>query len=208
VDDLVDAPSWHGDCLSQSILGDAHRVKELLEKDLSRVDRFVCGSHDVSPLVVVGDLDVDRAGGCPGEADAPLVVDADTVLPFATPVQLLEAIAGRDPQVVDCLRSVEDQQFAVRNPLEVGAELADVIAIPDELGLLVRERLDHSQSITRCVIRDKPLASPATAQSDEDYVQRCDFETPWREPIRASLNALDFLWRRDPERQPHSTAIS
>jgi len=70
-------------------------------------------------------------------------------LPVA--VQLLEAIARRYPKVVDVLCGVEDQELAVGNSLKVGAELADVRAIPDELGFLVRERLDHLQSITRCV---------------------------------------------------------
>jgi hypothetical protein len=139
VDDLVDASSGHGDGLREAVLGDAHRGQEFLEEDLSGVDRVVCGSHDVSPLVVVSDLDVGGSGRGPGEADAPLVVDADAVLSLAVAVELFETVAGRDPQVVDGLGGVEDQQLAVRNSLEVGAEFADVRSLPDELGLLVRE---------------------------------------------------------------------
>ena len=101
--------------------------------------------------MVVGDLDVCRTGRCPGEADAPLVVDSDAVLPLPVAMQLLEAVARRYSKVVDVFGGVEDQELAVGNSLKVGAELADVRAIPDELGFLVRERLDRSQSITRCV---------------------------------------------------------
>ena len=97
VDDFVDSSSGRGDGLREAVLGDAHRGEELLEEDLPGVDRVVCGSHDVSSLVVVGDLDAGRSGRCPGEADAPLVVDADAALPLA-----------------------------VCNSLEVGAEFADM----------------------------------------------------------------------------------
>jgi hypothetical protein len=101
--------------------------------------------------VVVGDLDVCRTGGGPGEADAPLVVDADAVLSLPIPAQLLEAIARWNPKVVDDLGGVEDQELAVCNSLKVGAELADVRASPDELGFLVRERLDHLRIVTHYV---------------------------------------------------------
>jgi uncharacterized protein YuzE len=83
----------------------------------------------------------------------PLVVDADAVLPLAVAVKLLEAIARRYPKVVDVLGGVEDQEFAIGNSLKIGAELADVRAIPDELGFFIRERLDHLQSITCCVTK-------------------------------------------------------
>ena len=77
------------------------------------------------------------------------------MLPFASALQLLEAITGWNPEVVEILGGVEDQQLPVRNPLKVGAELADVLAVPDELGLPVRERLDHTLSITQRVISGK-----------------------------------------------------
>ena len=113
--------------------------------------RVVCGSHSVSSLVVVGDLDVGGSGRCPGEAVAPLVVDTDAVLSLAISVKLFEMIARRDPQVVNGLRGVEDQQLAVRNSLKVGAKLADERSLPDEFGLLVPKCLDHLQNVTRCV---------------------------------------------------------
>lgn len=109
-------------------------------------------------LVVVSYLDVCGTCGCPGEADAPLVVDADAVLPLAVAVQLLEAVARRNPKVVDVFGGVEDQELAVSNSLKVGAERADVRAMPDELGLLARERLDHSITITRRVTNCKEEA--------------------------------------------------
>ena len=76
-----------------------------------------------------------------------------TVLSLPIAVQLLEAVARWNPKVVDVLSGVENQEFAISNPLKVGAKFADVRAIPDVLGFLIRERLDHSASITRCVTK-------------------------------------------------------
>lgn len=50
--------------------------------------------------VVVGDLDVGRAGVGPDEADPALVVDADGVLAGAVADQPLQSVAGWHPQAV------------------------------------------------------------------------------------------------------------
>jgi hypothetical protein len=122
--------------------------------------------------VVVGDLDVCRACGGPGEADAPLVVDADAVLSSAATVQLLETVARWDSQIVDVLSGVEDQEFAISNSLKVGAKFTDVFAIPDELGFFIRERLDHLPSITRCVITVDKVAKVVWLEPGDDACYR------------------------------------
>jgi len=45
--------------------------------------------------VVVNDLNVLGAGGCPPEADSPLPVDADAVRVDAIAAELLESVPGR-----------------------------------------------------------------------------------------------------------------
>jgi hypothetical protein len=45
-------------------------------------------------LVVVDEFEVPGARGAPGEADAPLVVDADALLAGAGTDQLLQAVSG------------------------------------------------------------------------------------------------------------------
>ena len=58
----------------------------------------------ISPLPVSsGDLDVCRACGGPGEADAPLVAKTDAVLVLAVALQLLKAIARWNAKVVEVL---------------------------------------------------------------------------------------------------------
>jgi hypothetical protein len=58
-------------------------------------------------LVVVNDLNVLRSRRGPAEADAPLVVDADTVLSFAVALERLKPIAGRGTQELECRGGLE-----------------------------------------------------------------------------------------------------
>jgi hypothetical protein len=67
--------------------------------------------------VIVRDLDAGRSRGGPGKADTPLVVDANAVLSRSIASELLETIARRHPQIVECLRSINDQQLSMRYPL-------------------------------------------------------------------------------------------
>jgi len=60
-----------------------------------------------APSVVVGDLDVEGVSFTPDEADSPLVVDPDAVLPFAIPLQLFQPIPGRHSEVLERTRAVK-----------------------------------------------------------------------------------------------------
>lgn len=51
--------------------------------------------------MIVGDLYVSGAFVCPDEADSVLSVDADAVLSFSYTTELFEAVARKDPQVVE-----------------------------------------------------------------------------------------------------------
>jgi predicted nucleic acid-binding protein len=100
-----------------------------------------------STLVVVDDLNVVRVAVDPGEADTPLIVDADTVLSFAIPRELLQTVRGWAPEVVDRLGVVEHSQLAQRYPLDVFGQLPGEPPAEDPLGLVVGERLDHGSRI-------------------------------------------------------------
>src|SRR5258708_8432554 len=82
-------------------------------------------------LVVGDEFDVAGSGGAPGEADAPLVVDADAVLAGAAAGQLLQPVAWWHPEVVDALGGVDDNELVVGEPAEFRAEYLDVAAMPD-----------------------------------------------------------------------------
>ena len=93
-DDLVDPPWGDTDGDSQPLLGDLQRDEELLEENLpgwigAMVAMCVC-----LLLVVVDDFDVVGAGWGPDEADAPLLVVADAVLPDAVPLEASSRFPG------------------------------------------------------------------------------------------------------------------
>jgi hypothetical protein len=98
--------------------------------------------------VVVDEFDVPGAAGTPGETEAPLVVDADAVLPDAVAGQLLQTVARGYPQVVDALGGVDENELVIGELAQFRAEFLDVAALPDRLGVLVPER----ERITRSMI--------------------------------------------------------
>jgi hypothetical protein len=94
--------------------------------------------------VVVSDLDVGRSGSSPPEADPPLVVDPDAVLTGPISTESLEPIPRRHPQIVEGLRSIDDQQLPIRHPLQIRAESPHALTPPDPFRVRIRERLDHN----------------------------------------------------------------
>ena len=55
----------------------------------------------------------------PFETDSPLLVDADAVLPFPIPLQHLQPVSRRNPQIFEANRSVQELQFMKRLLLNV-----------------------------------------------------------------------------------------
>jgi hypothetical protein len=93
--------------------------------------------------VIVSDLDVGRSGSTPAEADPLLVVDPDAVLSRPISPESLEPIPGRHPQIVERLRSIDDQQLPIRHPLQIRAEPPHALTPPDPFRVRIGERPDH-----------------------------------------------------------------
>jgi hypothetical protein len=68
--------------------------------------------------VIVNDLDVEGVCTFPAKADPPLIVDADTVLPFALALQRFESVARRYPKIIESKRSMQVQQLPARRTLD------------------------------------------------------------------------------------------
>ena len=85
--------------LGDSILRDPHWLKEIVKQDLAGVDRRKFSSSHKSVLVVVNDLDIMGVAILPTEANAPLVIDTDTVLAAPSTFELLQSIARRYSQI-------------------------------------------------------------------------------------------------------------
>jgi hypothetical protein len=59
--------------------------------------------------VIVDDLDVEGIRAAPNEANSPLIIDPNAVLPLSLALQGLETIPGRDSEVSHGHRSVQEQ---------------------------------------------------------------------------------------------------
>jgi hypothetical protein len=57
--------------------------------------------------MIIDDLHVVSICSDPAEADAPLFIDADTVLAPPIAGELLKAIGGRNPEVSEASRGIE-----------------------------------------------------------------------------------------------------
>lgn len=98
--------------------------------------------------MVVFDADVFGALLAPDESDAPLQVDADGVLAFAISVQRVQTIGWREAESFESGGSSKFAEFAKRSILNLDRQLARRLAIPDFLGILVGETLNHISSVT------------------------------------------------------------
>ena len=68
--------------------------------------------------MVVSNLHIPGGTIRPPEANSPLVIDTNAVLPYAIAFQSLQSIAGRDAQLFKIDNSVQYQEFAARLALD------------------------------------------------------------------------------------------
>ena len=104
---------------------------------------------------MVDDLDLVGIASDPAEADAPLVVDANAVLAVPIAFELLEAISGWGPEILEPHRRVDVAELSEHDAAEVGRKATHVLALPQALSVAVGEMLDHTPIITPYVTRRK-----------------------------------------------------
>jgi hypothetical protein len=93
--------------------------------------------------MIVDDLHIQRIPILPSETDAPLVIDPDAILAFATALQCFQAIARRRTKFVQCSGRIDYQQFPARGPLDASKPPRQLIA-KECLGIPVSEAADHN----------------------------------------------------------------
>jgi hypothetical protein len=69
--------------------------------------------------VVIRDLDIVGITPSPPEADAPLLVDANAVLVCPVSTEAFQSVSRWNPEVPDCIRSINQQELAVRPSLHI-----------------------------------------------------------------------------------------
>jgi len=98
--------------------------------------------------MVVDDLYIEYASIFPTEADAPSLVDPDTVLTVPVSLQSFQMIAGRNPQVLEKARPMKVEKFSPSGPLN-GSEACHRLIVKQSLSRLVSEGFDHNLILVR-----------------------------------------------------------
>lgn len=96
---LVDPSRGDMNVFGKAILADTQRIQKLFKQNFPRMHRrqFIVHSHH--SLMIIDYFDVVRMTVIPAKADAPLLVDPDTVLPPPTSCESLQSIPRRNPEI-------------------------------------------------------------------------------------------------------------
>ncbi len=143
--DLVDAPWRNANVLCEPVLTEAMGLEELGQEHFAGMDRGEF-RHDGHLLVVVDDLDVERVGGAPDEADAPLIVDADAVLTGAIGLECFEAVAWRNAKVGERIGRIENDELSKRDALEACRQPARATTVKERFRVGVAEGAYHARA--------------------------------------------------------------
>jgi len=92
--------------------------------------------------MIIDDLHLISVRLSPLETDAPPIVDSDTVLTLTVTVKLLQAIAGRDAQVVQRLCVVQHYELATRGDFDT-LKAWRALAIEERFRVFAPERPYH-----------------------------------------------------------------
>jgi len=93
--------------------------------------------------VVIDDFDIVSVAALPLEADSPLIIDSDAVLPFPVVLQLFEAIARRDSEVIETDGSVDLKEFSQGHPVDFRRQFFRAAPIENRFRFPASEAENH-----------------------------------------------------------------
>ena len=93
--------------------------------------------------MIVHDLNVMCLAIPPDEANPPLVIDPDAVLPGSIPLKRFEMVAGWNTKVVNLLGGMQVKQFAPRDTFD-GTKRQHHPIVEKRLRVLASKRPDHA----------------------------------------------------------------
>ena len=95
---------------------------------------------------MVDDLDIVSVPAFPGEADAKLIVYADTVLSLAVPLEGFEVVAWDCRKIAESGRGIQFPKLPLCNPFE-GLKSPYTLSACKSPRVPVAEALDHLRSV-------------------------------------------------------------
>ncbi len=84
----------------------------------------------------------------PFKANAPLVIDADAILPGTVALELLESVPRDHLQILQRIGIIQVQQFAAGRALDIRGKFSGELTPEDLFGLLGCKGFDHSGIIS------------------------------------------------------------
>src|SRR6266571_1596741 len=93
--------------------------------------------------VVVHNFNVVGAAFVPAEANPPLIIDADAVLPGTVPLEGFQAVARRQPQVAQLPRAMQLRELPQSDALNLRRQAVTALALPQTLCLPTGEAGNH-----------------------------------------------------------------
>ena len=93
--------------------------------------------------MIIRHFDLVRIAILPLKADAPLIVNSNTILSLAVAMQFFQPIAGGHPDILKRLRSVQNQQLPEGSAAQLMGESFDWFTKEDSFRLSVTEASDH-----------------------------------------------------------------
>ena len=98
--------------------------------------------------MVIRNLDVVSIAVTPHEADAPLVVDSDTVLSRPLAFELFESVGRWDAQGIQLSNGLDHCELTRSDALNVLGDSSDKPSVENSLGLAVTKGLNHNNENT------------------------------------------------------------
>jgi hypothetical protein len=84
--------------------------------------------------MVIHNFNIVRISITPGEADAPLVIDSNTVAPRAVAFQPFQLISRRHAKILQPQRPMQVEKFSPRGPFD-GLKSPDDAVLKERLGI-------------------------------------------------------------------------
>jgi len=154
--DLIDTRRRDIQGARKSIARQFERNHELLEQLLTWMNWLQFLGHHITPLVVIHYLNVSRTLRRPHEADAPLVINANAMLPFSVPIQCFKPVPWGRRQILQKVGRIQLSQLAARDCFDVHKTRYSPPRV-QSFRVAALERLDSHMSYT-ISIRD--IAQP------------------------------------------------
>ena len=95
--------------------------------------------------MIVHDFNFVGVAAVPAKANTPWVIYPDTVLTLPIAAELLQSVARGNPQVIEGLRGIKQEQLPQTSSSHRWRELRDRLPLEQPLRLLVAECLDHTR---------------------------------------------------------------